>query len=198
MPQGPDNSTLLLLLIDGNTNQRTYLAEQLKSCSSDYRITEAADGQSGLDLCRSQRVDCVVLEGDLPDRSGFEILMTVIPRASNKARNQRREEAAPAGRRFPSGVHLGRTGNLCRQVTCTFFSLSATNLSPGFNNRQFPAHFLPMLFPMDIAPEDIIKGLHGPILVLLRHGGIKLKGHSLPWINANSGSSFSLDQCGIA
>jgi len=71
MPQGPDNSTLSLLLIDGNTNQRTYLAEQLKSCSSDYRIIEAADGQSGLDLCRSQRVDCVVLEGDLPDRSGF-------------------------------------------------------------------------------------------------------------------------------
>ena len=66
MPQGPDNSTLSLLLIDGNTNQRTYLAEQLKSYSSDYRIFEAADGQSGLDLCRSQRI---VLEGDLPDRS---------------------------------------------------------------------------------------------------------------------------------
>jgi DNA-binding NarL/FixJ family response regulator len=54
-------------------------------CSPDYEIVEAADGQSGLDVCQSRRIDCVVLEIDLPDRSGFEVLMNLVPRA-NKPR----------------------------------------------------------------------------------------------------------------
>ena len=78
-PKSPITS---VLLIDGSKNQRTYLADQLKSCSSYYEIVEASDGQSGLDLYRLRRIDCIVLEIDLPDRSGFEVLMTLVPRAS--------------------------------------------------------------------------------------------------------------------
>jgi CheY-like chemotaxis protein len=51
-----------ILLIDESKNQRVYWADQLKSCSSDYEILEASDGQSALDLCRSRRIDCIVLE----------------------------------------------------------------------------------------------------------------------------------------
>ena len=51
------------------------------------------------------------------------------------------------------------------------------------------AAILFMGLPMDVAPEDIIAGFRGTILVLLRHGGVKLKGHHLPWIEANSGGS---------
>jgi DNA-binding NarL/FixJ family response regulator len=58
------------------------LGRSLQSCSPDYQIIEAADGQSGLDSYRSRRIDCVVLEIDLPDRSGLEVLMTLIPHAS--------------------------------------------------------------------------------------------------------------------
>src|SRR6185295_14473363 len=57
----PELPATLVLLIDGSQNQRTYWADQLKRCSSDYQIIEADDGQSGLDLHRSQRFDCVVL-----------------------------------------------------------------------------------------------------------------------------------------
>src|SRR5437868_8184355 len=71
-----------VLLIDGFDADRRYFADQLKCCSQDYQIIEAADGQSGLDIYRSRRIDCVVLEIDLPDRSGLEVLMTLIPRAS--------------------------------------------------------------------------------------------------------------------
>ncbi|HXT65831.1 MAG TPA: response regulator [Nitrospiraceae bacterium] len=78
-PKSPITS---VLLIDGSKNQRTYWADQLKSCSSYYEIVEASDGQSGLDLYRLRRIDCIVLEIDLPDRSGFEVLMTLVPRAS--------------------------------------------------------------------------------------------------------------------
>ena len=79
------NSELLptsVLLIDGFDADRRYFADQLKCCSQDYQIIEAADGQSGLDVYRSRRIDCVVLEIALPDRSGLEVLMTLVPRAS--------------------------------------------------------------------------------------------------------------------
>jgi DNA-binding NarL/FixJ family response regulator len=82
MLPSPDLPTTSVLLIDGNANHRTHWADQLKSCSSDYQILEAADGQSGLDLYGSRRIDCIVLGIDLPDRSGFEVLMTLVPRAS--------------------------------------------------------------------------------------------------------------------
>jgi len=55
----------------------------LKRCSPEYEILEAADGQSALDLYRSRPIDCVILELSLPDRSGFEILMELIPRVSS-------------------------------------------------------------------------------------------------------------------
>jgi CheY-like chemotaxis protein len=74
--------TTSILLIDGSKNQRTYWAEQLKRCSPDYQIVEASDNQSGLDLYRSRRIDCVVLELDLPDQSGFQTLVDLVPIAS--------------------------------------------------------------------------------------------------------------------
>ena len=71
---GPNSAvpTTSILLIDGSKNQRAYWADQLNQCSPDYEIVEAADGESGLALYRSQPIDCVVLELSLPDQSGFQ------------------------------------------------------------------------------------------------------------------------------
>jgi DNA-binding NarL/FixJ family response regulator len=68
-----------VLLIDGSDNQRAYWAEQLKRGSPDYQIVEAPDGQSGLDLYRSRKIDCVVMELTLPDRSGLDLLTELVP-----------------------------------------------------------------------------------------------------------------------
>ena len=78
-PQFPVTS---VLLIDGSKNQRTYWANQLKCCSPDYEIIEAPDGQSGLAIYRSRRIDCVVLELGLPDQSGLQTLVELVPIAS--------------------------------------------------------------------------------------------------------------------
>ncbi|OAI45789.1 hypothetical protein AYO43_07555 [Nitrospira sp. SCGC AG-212-E16] len=67
-----------VLLIDGFATDRVYFADQLKRCSFNYQVIEATDGHSGLDLYRSRRVDCVVLELALPDRSGFEVLENLV------------------------------------------------------------------------------------------------------------------------
>src|SRR5215210_5429634 len=71
--------TTTVLFIDGNTADRTWLVEELKRRSPDYRILEAADGESGLALCRSQQIDCVVLAVELRDGSGFNVLVDLIP-----------------------------------------------------------------------------------------------------------------------
>ncbi len=44
-------------------------------------MVEAVTGRSGLDICARQPIDCVVLEIDLPDMSGFEVLAKLVPRA---------------------------------------------------------------------------------------------------------------------
>lgn len=70
-----------VLLIDGNNKERLYYAEQLR-LSHGFLIAEAADGQRGLDNYRSLRPDCVVIELDLPDGSGFQVLMDLVPVAN--------------------------------------------------------------------------------------------------------------------
>src|SRR5437868_9590638 len=82
MSPNSDLPTTSVLFIDGFDADRRHFADQLKRRSRDYEILEAADGQSGLDIYRSQRIDCVVLEMTLPDQSGLEVLMSLIPRAS--------------------------------------------------------------------------------------------------------------------
>jgi len=82
MPPKPDVPTTSVLLIDGNDTDRIGFANHLKRCSPDYQIFEATDGQTGLNLYRSRRVDCVVLALDLPDGSGFQVLMKLVPIAS--------------------------------------------------------------------------------------------------------------------
>jgi len=61
MPPPPELSTTSVLLIDGNTTDRRYFAEQLKGRSPDYKILEATDGEAGLALYRSRRIDCVAV-----------------------------------------------------------------------------------------------------------------------------------------
>jgi PleD family two-component response regulator len=78
----PELPAMSVLLIDGSKNQRTYWADQLKRCSADYEIVEASDGESGLALYRSRRIDCVVREVALPDDSGFPTLVKLVPMAS--------------------------------------------------------------------------------------------------------------------
>ena len=69
-----------VLLIDGNHKDREYYAHRLTSSSPDFDVVQAETGRVGLDLLARQPIDCVVLEIDLPDMSGFEILVKLVPR----------------------------------------------------------------------------------------------------------------------
>jgi CheY-like chemotaxis protein len=77
-----EHPTVSVLLIDGNTTDRGLYADGLKRCSSDYLILEASDGQTARQIYGCVRVDCVVLELELPDRSGLKLLLDLVPIAS--------------------------------------------------------------------------------------------------------------------
>ena len=69
-----------VLLIDNDLHYREYYAQRLYASSANYDVVEAASGQLGLNICARQPIDCVVLEIDLPDMSGFEVLAKLVPR----------------------------------------------------------------------------------------------------------------------
>ena len=64
-----------VLVIDGYDQDRAYYVQRLKCSLPDFGVVEASTGRDGLDLCSFRKIDCVVLELDLPDRSGFEVLV---------------------------------------------------------------------------------------------------------------------------
>ena len=75
----PDTPSLTILLIDDCAEKRAAWKRHLESLSSHYHCAEADSGRTGIDYCRSLKPDCVVLEIDLKDMSGFEVLYEVVP-----------------------------------------------------------------------------------------------------------------------
>jgi len=70
---------MTILLIDPQDLDRRYLAHRLRTSFPDDAVLESKSGADGLALCRSQRIDCVVVEMQLPDMSVFELLVELVP-----------------------------------------------------------------------------------------------------------------------
>src|SRR5215210_3659305 len=70
---------ITVLFIDGYHEDRRSWAEGFQTSSPKSVVLEADSGAAGLALCRSRPVDCVVVELSLPDMSGFQVLVNLIP-----------------------------------------------------------------------------------------------------------------------
>jgi DNA-binding NtrC family response regulator len=70
--------SLQILFIDGNNQTRQYYVERLRISSSEFEIFEAETGQRGLELYWRHSIDCVILELELPDMSGLEVLVKLL------------------------------------------------------------------------------------------------------------------------
>ena len=69
-----------ILFIDHHDDDRQYWVQRLRMSSPDYVILEASTGKSGITICRSQRVECIISELTLPDMSGFDVLLQLVPK----------------------------------------------------------------------------------------------------------------------
>lgn len=75
-----------ILLIDARKEDRQYWAQRLNIACPEYVVLEADTGTTGLAIYRSQRVDCIVTELELPDMSGFSVLIDMVCHPTNPER----------------------------------------------------------------------------------------------------------------
>ena len=67
-----------VLIIDDNYNDRKYWANALRESSFNYLVLEASDAEDGRKILQKQKVDCVLLDFDMP-LSGFFTLLELVP-----------------------------------------------------------------------------------------------------------------------
>src|SRR5262245_34463046 len=75
----PRSSSITVLIVDDNPEDLESWSKRLVESSSRYLILKTQTIRAALDLCQSQEVDCVVLDIDMNDSSGFEVLLNLIP-----------------------------------------------------------------------------------------------------------------------
>jgi CheY-like chemotaxis protein len=75
----PRSSSATVLMIDDNAEDLESWSKLLAESPSQYSLLKAQTVKAGLDVCLYQKVDCVVLDLDMDDSSGFEVLLSLIP-----------------------------------------------------------------------------------------------------------------------
>jgi CheY-like chemotaxis protein len=74
----PQTQTHNILLVDDDAETLDTWAKGLEECCN-YTVLKADTVKSALDVCRDQKMDCVVLDLDMDDASGFEVLLALVP-----------------------------------------------------------------------------------------------------------------------
>ena len=75
----PSSTSATVLMIDDNAEDLESCSKALAESPSRYSILKAQTVRAGLDVCRYQKADCVILDLDMGDSSGFEVLFHLIP-----------------------------------------------------------------------------------------------------------------------
>jgi DNA-binding NarL/FixJ family response regulator len=83
MTDSRPSSTITVLFIDSNEEERQKWADRLTRCSAEYVVLQVAEGRSGVRLVKAEPVDCVVLDLDVRDRNGLSVLMDLVGYAHN-------------------------------------------------------------------------------------------------------------------
>jgi len=69
--------SIAILIVEDQDQMRRMLREYLQSAYADAVMLEAADGARGLELCRSERPQLVLMDVGLPDANGIDLTAQV-------------------------------------------------------------------------------------------------------------------------
>jgi PAS domain S-box-containing protein len=67
-----------VVVVDDSAEDRMALRRRLAQLPDQFELREAETGEQGLTLCASYRPDCVLLDYELPDMDGLEILLELV------------------------------------------------------------------------------------------------------------------------
>lgn len=76
-----DDGRPLVLIVDDHDDVRSYLIDLLQD---KYRLIEAADGQEGIDVARSQKPNAIISDVMMPRKSGFELVQELKDNAKTR------------------------------------------------------------------------------------------------------------------
>jgi len=79
LPRQQATPSPTILIIDDNPKDMEYWSTVLRESPSHYTILNAQTVRAGLDCCQQQKINCVVLDLDMGDSSGFEVLLALHP-----------------------------------------------------------------------------------------------------------------------
>jgi two-component system sensor histidine kinase/response regulator len=68
-------STIALLVTDDDQLDRKAVARAVKALGAGYELQEAPDGREGVELATAQTFDCILLDYQLPDMDGLDLLI---------------------------------------------------------------------------------------------------------------------------
>lgn len=66
-----------LLIADDSKMSRNKIKKIVSSFISDIEVNEANNGQEALDICRSKNIDLMLLDLNMPEVDGYEVLRTL-------------------------------------------------------------------------------------------------------------------------
>jgi CheY-like chemotaxis protein len=75
----PQTQTHTVLFVDDDVEALDTWVQRFQSYSPNYRVLKTHTVESAIDLCCCQKMDCVVLDLDMGDASGFDVLLSLVP-----------------------------------------------------------------------------------------------------------------------
>lgn len=108
-----------LLIVENEPAVRAGIVRLCERAKTLRVVGEAGTGAQGLEAAAALRPDLLLLDADLPDMSGFEVL-----RALQRLHEQRAVLLIPSGRHAPGALAAGAIDFLLKPVTEEAFSAS--------------------------------------------------------------------------